>query len=102
MADLWQFRRDSAANWTSANPVLADGEMGLESDTHKAKIGDGVTPWTGLLYADFGAGVVGPKGDPGAPGQIRFTGEGAPGTIVGANPNDTYLDLTTGDVYTLT
>lgn len=43
-------RRDTAAGWTSANPTLNDGEMGLETDTGKTKVGDGDTPWTDLGY----------------------------------------------------
>lgn len=35
MADIIQLRRDTAANWTNANPVLADGELGFETDTKK-------------------------------------------------------------------
>lgn len=35
-----QLQRDIAANWTSANTLLAEGELGLELDTRKAKIGD--------------------------------------------------------------
>jgi hypothetical protein len=50
MADIIQLRRDSAANWTSANPTLAQGEMGIETDTLKLKIGDGTTAWTSLAY----------------------------------------------------
>lgn len=50
MADLIQIRRDTAANWTSANPVLAQGELGAETDTSKIKIGDGSTAWTSLAY----------------------------------------------------
>ena len=45
-----QIRRDTAANWTSVNPVLASGEFGLEADTGKIKFGDGSTHWTGLAY----------------------------------------------------
>ena len=44
-------RRDLSANWVAANPVLHQGELGWESDTRKAKLGDGVTPWNDLLYA---------------------------------------------------
>ena len=44
-------RHDTAANWTTANPVLASGEMGVETDTNKFKFGDGVTAWTSLAYA---------------------------------------------------
>lgn len=45
-----RLRRDTAANWTAANPVLLNGEVGLETDTRKLKLGDGTTAWTSLLY----------------------------------------------------
>jgi hypothetical protein len=45
-----QLRRDTAANWTSVNPILFQGEMGVETDTLKAKLGDGVTHWSSLAY----------------------------------------------------
>jgi len=48
MAIQIQIRRDTAANWTSANPILAQGELGLETDTNKLKIGNGSTVWTSL------------------------------------------------------
>lgn len=51
---LVKIRRDVAADWTTANPVLAEGELGWESDTNLAKFGDGVTAWNSLGYfADF-------------------------------------------------
>lgn len=50
MASIIQVRRDTAANWTLANPVLADGEIAIETDTLKVKFGDGVTAWTSLAY----------------------------------------------------
>lgn len=53
---LLEIRRDTAANWTSANPTLAAGEQGYETDTAKMKIGDGSTAWTSLGY--FGAPSV--------------------------------------------
>jgi len=43
-------RHDTAANWTSRNPVLAYGEYGLEDATFLLKIGDGVTDWQHLPY----------------------------------------------------
>lgn len=46
-----QFRRDSKANWETYNPILADGEIGIESDTKRFKIGDGTKAWTGLSYS---------------------------------------------------
>jgi hypothetical protein len=45
------FRRDTAANWAAADDVLGAGEVGLESDTQRLKIGDGSTPWVSLPYA---------------------------------------------------
>lgn len=50
MADMIQIRRDTAANWTSANPILAQGELGAETDTSKIKIGDGTTAWASVPY----------------------------------------------------
>jgi len=45
-----RLRRDTAANWTAANPVLLNGEVGLETDTRKLKAGDGTTAWSTLSY----------------------------------------------------
>ena len=47
----FQVRRGTAAQWTSANPTLAAGELGFESDTNKFKIGSGSTAWASLSYA---------------------------------------------------
>lgn len=41
MAVRIQLRRDTAANWTSVNPTLLSGEIGIETDTLKFKIGNG-------------------------------------------------------------
>lgn len=38
----------TAAEWTAANPVLAVGELGYETDTYIYKVGDGTTAWTSL------------------------------------------------------
>jgi hypothetical protein len=43
-----QVRRGTAAQWTSANPTLAAGEWGFETDTAKVKIGNGSTAWNSL------------------------------------------------------
>ena len=48
MANKIQLRRDTAANWTTANPVLGQGEPGAEIDTGRLKIGDGVKDWKTL------------------------------------------------------
>ena len=46
-----QLRRGTAAEWTAANPVLAAGEMGLETDTGDFKFGDGSSAWGALSYS---------------------------------------------------
>ena len=51
MAVKIQLRRDTAANWTAADTVLALGEPGVETDTLKLKVGDGITAWTSLAYS---------------------------------------------------
>jgi hypothetical protein len=45
-----QIRRGTSSQWTSANPILAAGELGVETDSRKIKIGDGATSWTSLSY----------------------------------------------------
>lgn len=45
-----QIRNDTAANWKAANPVLLKGELGIEIDTRKMKIGDGISVYTALKY----------------------------------------------------
>ena len=51
MAQQIQLRNGTAAQWTSANPILAAGELGVETDTLMFKVGNGVTHWTSLTYA---------------------------------------------------
>jgi hypothetical protein len=50
MATIFQHRHDTSTNWTSANPTLAAGEFGYETNTHNFKIGDGTTAWNSLAY----------------------------------------------------
>jgi len=54
-----RLRRGTAAQWTSANPVLSAGEMGIETDTRKFKFGNGTTSWSGLFYASSGGSLDG-------------------------------------------
>jgi hypothetical protein len=53
-----QLRRDTAANWASVNPVLAQGEAGYETDTNNLKFGDGSTAWSSLSYYTGNAGQL--------------------------------------------
>lgn len=45
-----QLRRDTATNWGTTNPVLAQGEIGFDTTNNKFKIGDGANTWSSLLY----------------------------------------------------
>jgi hypothetical protein len=61
MATRMQQRRGTTAQWTSADPILASGEIGFESDSGKFKIGDGINHWSALSYyasADDIAGLI--------------------------------------------
>ena len=58
MATKIQLRRDLAASWTSTNPILSQGEPGVELDTGQFKIGDGITNWNQLAYAARGDTVT--------------------------------------------
>ena len=51
LSALMKQRYDTAANWTAQNPTLLAGEIGIESDTKKWKVGTGATAWTSLVYA---------------------------------------------------
>ena len=46
-----RFPAFTAAKWTAANPLLQRGELGVETDTRKFKVGDGITYWNDLEYA---------------------------------------------------
>ena len=85
-----QLRRGTAVQWTTANPVLFQGEIGLETDTNKFKVGNGTSTWTALPYG----GIEGPTGNTGptgadsvVTGPTGFTGNtgstGAASTVTG-------------------
>jgi hypothetical protein len=69
VADIIQIRRDTAATWTSVDPVLAEGEFAVETDTAQIKIGDGIGAWSTLPYLAAGpTGATGPEGPQGPQG----------------------------------
>lgn len=97
MAIPIQRRRDTAANWTSVDPILLDGQQGFETDTLKWKMGDGVTAWSALPYFSGGSGtgdmilataqtVTGKKtfGSAGAVGKLAVAGSTSGSTIIDA------------------
>lgn len=69
MAGKFRVRRDTLAEWTAANPTLAEAELVVENPTTvggapRFKIGDGITPYNQLPYASMGSqGIKGDKGD---------------------------------------
>ena len=46
-----QLRRDTLENWQTTNPVLAEGEIGIETDTNRIKIGNGTDTYKDLSYS---------------------------------------------------
>lgn len=81
----FQFRRDTAANWSSVNPILLDGELGIESNTDLFKLGDGVTAWNALPYG----------GLQGQAGVASTTVVGAT-TVINPNQNPSVTDADAG------
>jgi hypothetical protein len=69
MAINIQFRRGTAAEWASVNPILALAELGLEIDTNLFKIGNGVDNWNDLPYGGL-RGYAGSQGEKGEVGNI--------------------------------
>jgi hypothetical protein len=82
MATKIQLRRDTSTNWTTNDPILADGEIGFETNTGLFKIGKSNTPWTDLAYAQV-AGPTGPVGETGPTGPVGETGPTGPTGPVG-------------------
>ena len=80
MAIKLQLRRGTASEWSTTNPLLSEGELGLELDTGKFKVGNGTQNWNALVYA---SGIQGPTGPAGAAGAVGPAGSngvaGAPG-----------------------
>ncbi|MBQ2349750.1 MAG: hypothetical protein II393_00505 [Cytophagales bacterium] len=100
-----QLRHDTAANWTSVNPVLLDGEVGIETDTRKQKIGDGSTAWNSLPY-DVGSTALQSITSSNVTTALGYTPVNKAGdtmsgnlTISKSNPNfivkDSRIDFTT-------
>ena len=111
-------RKDTAAGWTAANPILLLGEIGYETDTKKFKIGDGTTNWNSLDYLPIpdGSGDLTITGnlEIGSTGTLTFEGSTADGfetTLAVTDPTaDRTITLpdvtgtvvTTGDTGTVT
>ncbi len=84
MAVQIQYRRGSTADWALANPTLAIGEPGYETDTGKFKVGNGTTAWNSLPYSSGPTGPTGTTGATGATGPTGAVGATGPTGAVGA------------------
>jgi len=109
MSTTIKLRRDTAANWTSANPTLALGEPGLETDTRKIKYGDGTTAWTSLSYSygdsqsGGGSGTITSVTGTGTIKGLTLTGSGTSGAVtltLGGALSLSSSDITTALGYT--
>ena len=83
MATRMQQRRGTAAQWTAANPILAAGEIGFETDTSKFKMGNGSSTWSALQYFANAAELAAILD--GAPDLLNTLNELA--AAMGDNPN---------------
>jgi hypothetical protein len=92
MAVNIQLRRGTAAEWTLSNPTLTEGEVGVETDTKKLKVGDGLTVWASLPYINLtpaaAASIYAPIANP------TFTGtvSGVTKSMVGLGSVDNTTD----------
>lgn len=90
-----QLRRDTAANWTTNNPTLRAGEVGIETDTKRRKIGDGTTAWTSLAYVDTLVGYN--LSQLATPSGTRFIRLNNDGTVTQRTDSETRTDIGLGD-----
>jgi hypothetical protein len=89
-----QVRRGTASQWTSANPTLAAGEFGFETDTNKLKCGNGATAWNSLTYINNDGDITGVTAGTG------ISGGGTSGTVTVSIDTSVTADLTTAQTLT--
>jgi hypothetical protein len=94
MAAVIQVKRGSASSWTSANTVLAAGEIGFETDTKKMKVGDGSTAWNSLGYTVTDGDISGVTAGTG------LSGGGNSGAVTLSIDTATTADLSTAQTLT--
>jgi hypothetical protein len=89
-----QVRRGTASQWTSANPTLAAGEFGFETDTNKLKCGNGATAWNSLTYINNDGDITGVTAGTG------ISGGGTSGTVTVSIDTSVTADLSTAQTLT--
>ena len=74
----FQLRRGTTSQWSTTNPVLAQGELAEDTTLYILKLGDGLTPWNSL--PQYGIGPTGSTGPAGPAGQVILNFGAAPGS----------------------
>lgn len=105
-----QLRRDSALGWSTNNPILASGEIGIELSPTPAqivlfKVGDGITAWNSLPYQNevFSGATLGENTFTGQQYAPSFASPLFKGKVANltAGPGAQSLDLSTHDYFNL-
>ncbi len=102
IVEVWM-KRGTAAEWVTANPILAAGEPGMETNTGVYKIGDGVTAWISLSRF-VSASLFEAKGDmiaataAGTPARFAVGPDGQVVTADTASPGGMKWDVVPSDV----
>jgi hypothetical protein len=86
-----KLRRDTAAAWTAANPVLSPGEPGLETDTNQIKYGNGTTAWRNLPYATIVPDAITSNLSPAVGESASLGSSSQPWTELYVSGNSIYL-----------
>ena len=92
MSNRVQYRRDTKARWAEVNPVLMEGEVGLEIDTKNIKMGDGEHAWNDLEY---GVGYSNVTNEPGNNENLAMSQKGATELVRGVKDGMTASEYPT-------
>jgi len=86
MSIQFQLRRNLSTTWTADNPILAEGELGVETDTSRFKIGNGVDSWNSLPYSNDSTGNANSVGAE----QLKVGGNGLIGQVLTSDGDGTF------------
>lgn len=92
-----QLRRGTALQWSASNPILAIGEMAVELDTSRFKIGNGVDHWNDLPYG-LAAGGGGYKSETFILDSTMISNKQVNLSVINAEPSETLLFVAHGTI----